>query len=192
MTDHTAPLLIIVHPGSACGSADATVGRDNADQARLDMIQLIGSWKGSVAVIDSHLSDELDETWRRTGGELGEAIRDALKKAKNAGHHAMRIMGDDDSTGFNQDDAAIEISKQCGITAGDQVTLTGAWASQDGIDGCVNGVRATLESIGIPCHIEAALDPEMDGDEYRDDEPDPEHEDPEHLTGSYARSPKPT
>jgi hypothetical protein len=56
----TQKLLVIVHPGSACGSADFNLGKFEARAARDTLRGAIEDWEGGVIVIDGELSDELE------------------------------------------------------------------------------------------------------------------------------------
>ena len=150
MPTNPNPILVIVHPGSACGSADMNIGRDNADYLRSEMTALILGWEGGVVVIDSDLSDELCETWRRSHRELGEAIEQAVDRAKSQGKLALRVVGNDGGE-YTQMDAIRDIvhTHQWDPTH-IAVTLTGAWVDNDG-DGCVHSVREVLEKLGGGC-----------------------------------------
>lgn len=74
-------ILVIVHPGSACGSAEMNLGKDNAQVQRLDMQQLIEGWEGGVVIIDGTLSDELEDTWNRDWHAFGQVLHETLARA---------------------------------------------------------------------------------------------------------------
>lgn len=166
------PLLIIVHPGSACGSADMNLGAEAAEVQRLDMQMLIENWEGGVAVIDGELSDEL-EGFRRSWQDLGGAITDALDRAQQSGLISERVFGDDDGD-YRQMDAARDLVQKHGLTPDKvAITLTGAWIDDDG-DGCVHSVREALEALGFQPVVEDAmsLDFELDTEDDDMDEDD--------------------
>ena len=53
------PILVLVHPGSACGSADMNLGKFEARAARAELAYELDYWHGTLLVIDGELSDEL-------------------------------------------------------------------------------------------------------------------------------------
>lgn len=175
----TVPVLIIVHPGSACGSADMNLGRENADIQRCDMICSINEWRGGVLVIDSDFSDELSGFgMRREWQELGNAIDQALSRASQAGGVSGRIVGNDASD-FTQMEAAVQLVHDYGLTPSKTpITLTGAWVHDNG-DGCVNSVRDALGPLGFEPQISGAMNfdldltPEFDDDDQDIDMPPP-------------------
>lgn len=183
------PLLIIVHPGSACGSADENLGRDNAAHQRLEMQLLIENWQGGVLVIDGALSDELEpDGWRRAWSDLGAAITGALARAADQGLPSGRIYGDD-AEDFNQAEAARQLVKDYALTPENAaITLTGAWIHDDG-GGCVNHVRETLEALGFTLRVEDAINLDLDLD--FDDEMDGDEDEVEEVCDSDAQ-PAPT
>jgi hypothetical protein len=171
------PLLIIVHPGSACGSADENLGRDTAAMLRLDMQMLVEGWDGGVVVIDGELSDELSSNWRREYNEWGAVITGALTRAKDKGFISRRIMGDDDNK-FNQEDAIKGIVREHGLTDNNSaITLTWAWIQSSDGGGCVTSVEEALAEIGISSVIEDAMDLDYEGDAADDDNEFLEEED---------------
>lgn len=178
------PVLVIVHPGSACGSADENLGRDNAAYQRLEMQMTVENWEGAVVVIDGDLSDELSG-WRGAWQEWGDTVAKAVERAKEQGLLALRVMGNDASE-YNQEDAIRDVVKDHGLTpANAMFTLTGAWVEDNG-DGCVHSVREVLEELGFsptlesPMDLDFSLDNEDDNDnEYESDEDSEEEMEPE-------------
>lgn len=160
------PVLVIVHPGSACGSADENLGRDNATYQRLEMQMAVENWEGAVVVIDGELSDELSG-WRSAWKDWGDAVDQAVSRAKEQGLLGLRVMGDD-SAAYNQQDAIRDVVKEHGLTPENATfTLTGAWVEDNG-DGCVHSVREVLEELGFspvlesPMELDCSLDSEDD------------------------------
>lgn len=167
----TAPkdILLIVHPGSACGSADFSLGREHAETQRLDMQCLIEQWQGGVLVIDGSLSEELTEGFRRGWTDLGRAIDEALARAAAKGAVSQRRRGDD-SEAFNQDSAAKAFVQDLELSPDStSFTLTGAWVDAEG-GGCVNSVRETLEGLGFQARVESAMDLDFSPEEFDDEE----------------------
>lgn len=177
-----APILVIVHPGSACGSAEENLGRDNADFQRLEMQTLVDGWEGGVLVIDGELSSELDGDggWKKHWKEWGDTVNRALQRAKSAGFVSERVMGDDGSA-YNQEDAIVDLVKKHKLTpSNSKITLTGAWVHSEDGGGCVNSVREKLEALGHRPTVEDAMD--LDCELEMDDEHESDFEEEEDLT----------
>lgn len=162
-------ILVIVHPGSACGSADMNLGRDEACRQRLDMQLLVQGWEGGVLVIDGELSDELEQG-RPSHVEWGQAIKGALARAAEAGLVSERMRGDD-AEEFHQEAAMAALLEKHALTPESaEFGLTGAWYESNTGGGCVGGVHQMLVDLGYAANIE--LDGVMDLDivpEYEDD-----------------------
>lgn len=168
-------LLIVVHPGSACGSADMNLGFA-ASEMRGALTHAIGQWDGAVAVIDGDLSDQLSGG-KREWSDLGDAIDGALEQARGNGFAAVRIDGDDDSD-FNQDCAAEKLVEDLGLVAGQhEIILAGAWYHSSDGGGCVGGVRDTLEQMGFSVSIDTEAVMDLDADTGMDDDLDDEMDD---------------
>lgn len=160
-------LLVIVHPGSACGSADDIFGRDIAATQRLEMQLLVEGWEGGVVVIDGHFSDEL-EGGRGAWEDWGNAIKTALEQAKQKGLVSTRVLGDD-SEEYDQHCAMKDVIQEHGLRpASTCFCVTGAWVHDDG-EGCVNGIRDLLVSFGFQARVEDAMDFDFESDQ---DEPE--------------------
>lgn len=182
-----APVLILVHPGSMMGSARMNLGKLNADAARDAVLEEVISHEGGFIVIDGALSDELS-------GNPGHLIAGALAAAKSRGDPALRLWGCDAGEtpyaswqGFGAIEGGIVHDGQCEAAAAlvragvldarRPIVVTGAWASDDGTDGCVNSVADQLRDLlGSAARIsisEHALrlsldDPEDDLEEEED------------------------
>lgn len=72
-------VLVVVHPGSCCGSATALLGSSLASACRKDLVQELDEWTGDLLVMDGFLSDELPDY-----PALDQAIKRALDRAPNA------------------------------------------------------------------------------------------------------------
>lgn len=161
-------ILILVHPGSLCGSARSMIGKYEADAARDLILHEVQTHSGGLIVIDGSLSDELS----RAENDL---IDLALMRNEAEGYVAMRLWGCDSgeppyadwqSFGMARQDAVFD-SQQDAIStvahkfAGRNVIVTGAWASVDGSTGCVcsvvdalhedpaNGITAAVSSCAL-------------------------------------------
>lgn len=156
--------LVLVHPGSLFGSGDFNVGRRAAGKCREKIRNQLLAHEGQLVIIDGYLSDEISE-------DFEEAIQIGLYNALIAAHRAgrlepvsaLRLWGCDgggapfsgwESFGsvclphvFNGQMAAARFLSQY-LTA-DEIEVTGAWATEDGRWGCVNGVAEVLRN-GLP------------------------------------------
>jgi len=162
-------VLILVHPGSACGSANFNLGKTSAASGRDGLILDLELSAGHVFVIDGEFSDEIENYEK-----FCAAINDALKRAHDRGDFAERIMGDDNDD-FNQVAAAQTLIKRHGLsTTKHHVLLTGAWFDPDGKHGCVNSVYEVFSQLGFTVDV-------MDGALSLDDGFDAECEDESSL-----------
>lgn len=59
-------MLVVVHPGSACGSADFNLGLIEGSRVRERLARTILGWTDEIVVVDNDLSDEL-ETYAMLG-----------------------------------------------------------------------------------------------------------------------------
>lgn len=149
MSDKT---LILVHPGSMCGSARMHLGKFEADAAREAVLYEVEHHNGPLIVIDGFLSDELSVQERAI-------IEDRLIKSENEGHLCLRVWGcdagEDPFTGwrsfglqgrhavFEDQRAAIRSVSHMIDTA--DVEVTGAWATDDLSSGCATSVLQELQ-----------------------------------------------
>jgi len=152
-----APVLVLVHPGSMMGSARMNLGRFEADAARDAVLEEVISHEGGLIVIDGSFSDELQ-------GNPGHLISGALAAAKARGEIALRLWGCDGGEapyqgweGLGELACGLVHDGQCeaasalvaqGILDGARpIVATGAWASDDGTDGCVTSVADRLRDL---------------------------------------------
>lgn len=184
-----APVLVLVHPGSMMGSARMNLGKLEADAARDAVLEEVVSHEGGFIVIDGALSDELS-------GNPGHMIAGALAAARARGDIALRLWGCDGGEapyagwqGFGEVETGLVHDGQCEaaeafvkagvLTDSGPLLITGAWASDDGADGCVNSVADHLRELlgpAAPISIsEAALRLSLDDpwDPYEEEEDGP-------------------
>lgn len=149
--DEANQVLILVHPGSACGSADFNLGDTLARAERSRLVGEMSDWPGGVVVIDGDTSSELDCMPMFSG-----AIDSLLSRAKKSGRLARRVVGLDPE----QDDRVRELISELGEPALKlQFTVSGAWYHSSDGSGCVGGVHAVLSELGCKSRIsEFALD----------------------------------
>lgn len=128
--------LILVHPGSLCGSANFNLGRVEARAVRDAVVADLRVWDGNVLVLDGFLSDELDDY-----PDLQSAIDEAVARAAGFGR---RIEADDPEHA----DLAVAFLQEQALPADVQVSLTGAWYDPTDESGCVNATRDALAAAG--------------------------------------------
>jgi hypothetical protein len=140
-------LLVIVHPGSACGSADFNLGSNFAGRAARELLAAdIEVWNGAILVIDGSLSDELPRHPR-----LNTAILRALDNARAHRSIAERRYGDSEIPPHQDETAAKFVADMKLMPAKWRIELTGAWADDD--TGCVSDVRDVFRESGFATHI---------------------------------------
>lgn len=128
--------LILVHPGSLCGSANFNLGRVEARAVRDAVVADLRAWAGNVLVLDGLFSDELDDY-----PDLQSAIDEAVARAPVFGR---RIDADDPEHA----DLAVAFLQQQALPADVEVSLTGAWYDPTDASGCVNATRDALAAAG--------------------------------------------
>lgn len=131
-----SPLLVIVHPGSLCGSLDMHLG-DAADGVRGAIADEIDQWEGASAVITGNFMDELE---RRECRGLAYSLRRCSYETRG------------EPSGLGLKRAARRVARQFGLGKGDKVRVTGAWNDNDG-SGCVTAVAAALTELGLDVEI---------------------------------------
>lgn len=140
-------VLVVVHPGSLCGSANFNLGRSQAQDVRAGIVEELQSWPGGVVVIDGSLSDELSQ-YR----DLQAAIDDALKRAKSAGAVSVRLMGSDDQD-FDQVEAIRQVVAEIGDVSSFEFDVTGAWYHPEDESGCIGAVTEALRELGASAFV---------------------------------------
>lgn len=160
-------VLVVVHPGSACGSADMNLGRMDARAARDALAFELDRWQGPVVVIHGEFSDELPSY-----PMLGQAVSNVVARARQAGHRADEILGDDNSD-HNQV-AAITEWLEANVGADRPAfRVTGAWYHPEDGGGCVGSVLDQLRALGheaIVADSVVELCSESEDDELDDEE----------------------
>lgn len=160
-------LLIAVHPGSACGSADFNIGKFEARAYRDGIVSELNSWVGPVLIVDGELSDELPHY-----PVLNAAIDSALSRADASGFGSGRIYACAMNTPDWPQKVASAVSK-LKVSRDTSIGLTGAWYSPNGGDGCVNHTHAALSEAGytsIDILDSVVPEPDEDPDEEYEDE----------------------
>lgn len=137
-------VLVLVHPGSACGSLDFHHGRRMADEERGMLARRLLDWNGPLVVVDSDLSDEIVQ---HPG--LHDAIAGALDRGRTAGHHVSRTKCDDEDDDWVR--RAVDAVLSVGST---RAIVTGAWYHADDDGGCVNAVYDGLAETGLAVDVD--------------------------------------
>ena len=131
-------VLVLVHPGSACGSADFNLGTAAAQAARGALITELDEWSGGIVVIDGGLSDEI-----AVHPSFDRAINACLARARSSGLTANRVAGDDPE----QVDRIREFAEGGAGTRAQSFTVSGAWYHSVDGTGCVGSVVVELQRL---------------------------------------------
>lgn len=143
--------LVVVHPGSALGSANMNLGKFEARAARAALAFALEQWEGDVVVIHGEMSDELPYYPR-----LQEAIQGVLERNRASGHHASEVQGDD-AQAHNQEAAIDAWLVDQGIIPGAmKFCVTGAWYHPEDGGGCVGSVVDRLRERGHSAEVDAS------------------------------------
>jgi hypothetical protein len=150
----TRDVLILVHPGSCCGSANFSIGK-SADSLRAALAARLSAWRGSLLVIGGDLSDELPQF-----PELEGAVNEALLESSRAGHFADEVRGQDGSRHDQRYQARKFAREQFPDKAAVRFLVTGAWHYPDldgGNGGCAGSVVAALHKLGYAAEYDATV-----------------------------------
>ena len=151
------PILVVVHPGSACGSADFNLGRFDARAGREGLIREFDNWNGGIIILSGALDDELPSY-----PSLNTALNGALDRAKATGKVALRVKAHDPTQA-----TVIKRLLKSEKNRGSEYIITGAW-HYDNDGGCVGDTYKAIRSLGLKATIsEMAL---SDDDDVEDDD----------------------
>lgn len=133
-------MLVVVHPGTACRTAETDLGLFAGATARERLARTIFRWRGDILVLDNPAELEI-----RRSAELSLAIVNATEDKK-----APRIHANPATPGWNIETAGA-IAR---LAQGRPVHLTGAWRNRAGADGSIDILHRTLrDSHGIDCEV---------------------------------------
>lgn len=164
-SDTDTPILVVVHPGSACGSADFNIGDEEGAEARARLVDRLDSWKAGVFVIDGDLSEELPEH-----PALNEAITRALVRARGDGHVSVRAIAEAEELAPLIQRFVEERQQQLPNM---RFEVAGAWLHEEGDQGEVNIVARVIRAMGLQADVSAAailMDLDDDGEEYEEND----------------------
>lgn len=150
MHSEKTPILLLVHPGSACGSAEFTLGKREATRARRALIKDLDSWSGPLIVIDGSLSVELDFPEYQP---LSWAIQGALSRARAEGQVAHREWGCDNISPRIAEAVGAVVARFHLSPETHRMEATGAWAGGTGDSGCVCWVASDFRARGFEVTI---------------------------------------
>lgn len=150
----TPSILVVVHPGSLCGSAISNLGRLEADGARSEIHHQIADHNGPIVVIDGALSDEI-------APHENDNINAAIDRSQASGYPAFRIWGCDSGeepfAGWKprgvtrtigvRDSQETAIHAISNLLPEMPLEVTGAWATPDHSSGCASSVFKELQMI---------------------------------------------
>lgn len=144
-------ILFIIHPGSACGSADFNLGDETADWAREALIDDVSGWtSGGVVVVYGHFSDELAS---RRYVDLRSALDSAIIEARSRGDVADRVFGYDDGSPSTRE-ALASVCHRLSLTPDScDIAVTGAWYDPSNRSGCVNDACQFFRDRGFQARI---------------------------------------
>ncbi len=165
----TQSVMVVVHPGSACGSANFNLGKSVANSERDFLAQDIANWREGILIINGTYSDELPQY-----PNLNMALNNAFTNAERAGKLAMRIFACDDATDGWEKYVGSVLSH---IPRDTRIEITGIWYFDDDSAGCVNAVYDEAMALGfkaVDVRDSAIKDPVGDEEWGDDDEEDDE------------------
>lgn len=143
-------VLIVVHPGSALGSADFNLGPAEARAAREALIQELDQWEGPLLIIHGQLSDEL---YRYP--QMDQALRWAQARNAQAGFPSHERDGCDENPPNANQEAAIQawVAQEQWDPQATSFRVTGAWYHPEDQGGCVGSVIARLKKLGYQAEV---------------------------------------
>jgi hypothetical protein len=132
--------LVVVHPGSACGSADFNLGSVRAEMARRRLVGELEEWTGPVILLSGDLDDEIEDY-----PELADALDALRQRALEQGFEPIVHQAPDPQ----QTEVMLELLREESALAGcREFVVTGAWYDPDDRSGCVNSVIQVIRESG--------------------------------------------
>lgn len=143
-------ILVVVHPDSACGSADFNLGNDEAATDRAKLIADLNGWRGGVIILYGGLRDELS---LRAYKPLQTALVSVLDRAKASQQIAISRIAIDPA----QRKVMQQIIPKLALDPKTRFFLTGAWFHIDDSSGCVGDVLDVLRSAGFTATLKPGV-----------------------------------
>jgi hypothetical protein len=134
-------LMVLVHPGSLCASADFNIGSDDAAAARKFVQEDLDDHQGHLIVLDGYAGDGRDLA---NEVDLSATIDRALDRAAASGFLSERLFGPSDRFERSLPRRARKLTGEIGSNV--EVVLTGAWSDVAG--GCVTTAAEIFRSAG--------------------------------------------
>lgn len=154
-------VMVVVHPGSCCGSADFNLGYQTAEAYRTALQSDLDAWNGPLVVIHGELSDELPRY-----PALNSALQGCMARATQQKQGWSFVA--DDNTLPPHPVAFMRFLKRAGFPKGTWFRITGAWHHRDDSAGCVNSIYDAAQKMGYNADVrDSAFD--IDGDDPDDD-----------------------
>lgn len=147
-------VLIVVHPGSALGSADFNLGRTEATAAREALVQELDQWEGPLLIIHGELSEEL---YRYP--QLDQALRWAQARNTQAGFPSHERDGCDENGADANQEAAIQawVDEEKWDPQTTVFRVSGAWYHPEDQGGCVGSVISRLKNLGYQAEVSPSV-----------------------------------
>ena len=167
----TQSVLVVVHPGSALGSATSNLGGFEARAARDALAWELNHWEGPALIIHGELSDELP-----LYPAMEQALDDLLWRNRQAGFVTEAVRGCDNEA-HNQEDAIEQWVREQAWDPATSFVVTGAWYHPEDGSGCVGSVIDKLKSLGYTATVgESPVEMLFEEEEEDDLDEDPEPE----------------
>jgi hypothetical protein len=145
-------ILVVVHPGSALGSADFNLGEEEASAGRVRLMAAMDEHNGDVLIIHGNLSDELSRF-----PDFQAALSEMIERNTRLGNVADEVRGDDQAD-HNQVAAIAQwVSQQKLVPDQCEFFVTGAWYHSNSKGGCVGSVVDKLHEMGFTAHVEGSV-----------------------------------
>lgn len=147
------PVLVVVHPDSACGSLDFNLGaqdRTVGHRLRERLIEELNAWRGDLMVMRGAFTAELSALDYE---DLGLALNQALERCRGLDEFMPDgLYGDEWSGDIDDEDWSFvdEAAQVFGRWSRDRpVVLTGIWWNDREDSGCVTAIKSRLEAMGF-------------------------------------------
>jgi len=145
------PILVVVHPGAACGSADFVLGSWDAADARDNLIREANKWEGGVIVLQDSAMHETGQAGLESWERWGDALKALVSRAKASGLVAIEQPAYNETPPHH--DEVIRALLANPKNRGTNYVVTGAWVFSDESGGCVLDVYSAIIRLGYKAEI---------------------------------------